>query len=170
MLPDEEGKALPDDAGSWSAAWERASGGDSASGRPTPHRRVTVDTTEARKLCRKCDKWSSKKHPIYRHHMGCDSYVGIWNKGILYNYRKWLDCVDLCEDCHCEIHFIYEPYIGNWINRTARGAVVMRAKLIEVCREWLAGKIKTPKIPAGYKKDFHRSLLAWQKRANQATG
>lgn len=160
---------------SWEAQWQAAaSGGDSVSGRPPrPTRRVTVDTTQARKICRKqgCGVWSNEKHPIYRHHMGCDSYVGIWNRGILYNYGKYLDCVELCEEHHCEIHYIYEPYLAQWVNRTPEGAKVMRTKLIEVCNKWLVGTIPSPKVPKAYSDKFHRKLLEWQKTAaKQGTG
>lgn len=127
-------------------------------------RRITVDTSEAFETeCNKCHQRKS----IYRHHKGFDSLTGLYNKAIGYRYYKWLDCVRLCEDCHCEIHFIYERYVKNWVNRTAKGAKQFRDVLIGVCDDWLAGRIKSPTVPKAFRKQFHQSLLAWRKKAHK---
>jgi len=134
---------------SWAEMWARRES-----------RRVTVDTSQAWETeCNKCHK----RKPIYRHHKGFDSFLGHYNKGIGRNYLKWLDCVRLCEDCHCEIHFIYERYTDNWVNRSPRGATIFRAVLIGVCDDWLAGRIRPPSVPKVYRKRFHQSLLDWQR-------
>jgi len=123
-------------------------------------RKARLDTTNLRE-CTKCHR-SDK--PVFRHHKGFDSLTGLHNKSIIMSYHKYLDCTLLCEDCHCEIHFIYERYVKNWINRTAHGARQFRVVLIGVCDDWLAGRVKTPSIPAVYRKRFHQSLLDWQRR------
>lgn len=134
---------------SWAQMWARRES-----------RRITVDMTQAFETeCNKCHK----RRSIYRHHKGMDSFLGYYNRAIGYRYYKWLDCVRLCEDCHCEIHFIYERYVANWVNRTPRGATRFRAVLIGVCDDWLAGRVKSPTIPKVYRKRFHKSLLDWQR-------
>ena len=143
---------------SWASAWEaglRARGGPP---HPTP-RVVQVDTTQT-KGCKSCGRSDT---PIYRHHKGFDSLTGQWNKAILYAYGEYKDCVDLCFDCNCEIHFIYEPYIEKWFNHTPQGARAFRAKLITVCDEWLSGKIPRKKVPKAYYRQFLHSLRKWQK-------
>lgn len=68
------------------------------------------------------------------------------------------------------IHYIYEPYIGRWVNRTVKGAGIMRARLIKVCDDWLAGKIKTPEVPITYEAQFKETYQAWQANAKPGTG
>src|SRR5256885_15841854 len=141
---------------SWAGIWAKRSS-----------RRVTVDTTQARQ-CKKC---TASDKPVYRHHKGFDSYVGLWNKRILFSYYLWLNCVPLCEDCHCAIHYLYEPYLTKWKNRTPKGAKTFREKLIAICDEWLLGKRPSPRVPKEYREAFHQSLLDWQKgRGKRATG
>lgn len=94
--------------------------------------------------CRKCNRADG---PIDRHHKGYDSLTGRYNKSIGFRYHEFLDCVELCVECHCEIHLVYQPYVDKWINRSPKGAAKFRKKLIEVCDQWLAGKIKSPTIP-----------------------
>lgn len=123
-------------------------------------RMVHVDTTADRTTCRKC----GKKGHVYRHHKGFDSFTGQYNKGIGVNYSRYLDCVAICEDCHCEIHFIYEPYVDAWHMRTPRGASAFRKKLIGICDDWLAGLIKSPSVPKSYRKNFHKGLVLWRRK------
>lgn len=124
-------------------------------------RRVTVDTTSTH-WCAKCGLPSSKSTPITRHHKGYDSLVGKFHRGISLRYLSWLDCVYLCLECHCIIHFIYEPYLEKWINRSPMGANLMRSTLIGVCDKWLSGAIATPKIPKAYRKQFFQSWESWK--------
>lgn len=130
-------------------------------------RKVTVDTSQVQA----CAKDPSHKGPFFRHHKGFDSFTGLWNKGILFHYHEYRDCVRLCEDCHCEIHWIYEPYVEKWFNHTAAGAVTFRKRLIEICGEWLSGKIKSQSVPKAYRRQFHSSLKKWQRaKGKRATG
>lgn len=133
-------------------------------------RRVTVDTRDAWPTRQPCAKCGQIKETTYRHHKGYDSYVGQWNKGIAFNYYKWLDCVPLCFNCHCTIHFIYNRYCQNWVNHTARGAVLFRKVLIGVCDDWLAGRIPTPSVPKAFKQEFARSLKKWERKRKQNRG
>jgi hypothetical protein len=122
-------------------------------------RSVSIDLSQVR-YCAKC---GSLTPPLCRHHKGFDSLVGIYNIGINRAYDKFRDCVDLCLDCHATIHFIYEPYVEQWVNRTPRGAAHFRKVLIGVCDKWLAEKIPTPKIPKSYLQKFRESFKEWQR-------
>lgn len=124
---------------------------------------VTVDTKGA-KCCTKCGVPSSPKTPITRHHKGFDSLMGKYNRGIARGYMAFRDCVDLCLDCHCTIHYIYEGYLATdkWINRSPAGARLMRDTLIGVCDRWLKGAIATPKVTKAYKKQFLASWEEWK--------
>lgn len=121
-------------------------------------RTAQVSTADVEKSCAKCH---TAVPPIFRHHKGCDGYLGHFNKGILGNYKKYLDCVHLCFECHCTVHYIYERWLQNWVNRTPLGAKKMRKILIGVCDDWLAGRIKTPQVPTAYKTNFRRSHAEW---------
>lgn len=120
--------------------------------------KITVDTTQARN----CAKCASAQPPLFRHHKGCDGKLGFYNKKILGDYPKFLDCVLLCFECHLTIHWIYERYFRDWINRTPSGTWTMRERLIGICDRWLRGEIKTPKTPKYYRERFAHDLDAWQ--------
>jgi hypothetical protein len=122
-------------------------------------RSVQVDMSQV-KSCAKCHR---SDVPVYRHHKGYDSLLGEFNRGIATNYGRYLDCVPLCFDHHCEIHFIYVRYTENWVNHTASGARIFRRILIGVCDDWLAGKIPTPSIPKAFVREFKRSLAKWER-------
>jgi hypothetical protein len=95
--------------------------------------------------------------------MGFDSLTGHYNVTILSRYRLFLDCVDLCPDCHATIHFIYEPYVTKWVNRSWKGAANFRKQMIQVCKDWLSGKIPTPAVPVEYLQDFRAGTKAWER-------
>jgi hypothetical protein len=122
---------------------------------------VSVDTKDA-KCCAKCGVPSSTRTPITRHHKGYDSLMGQYNRGIAKGYMAFRDCVNLCLDCHCTIHYIYEPYLTKWLNHSAAGARLMRTTLIGICDRWLKGAIATPKVPKTYKRQFLASWEVWK--------
>ena len=97
--------------------------------------RLRIDLTEVPH----CSKCKTSKVVISRHHMGYDSYLGIYNRRIARDYDKFLDCTPLCDECHMEIHWIYIPIVKDWKVWTFAGVAVLRAKLIEVCLAWLNG-------------------------------
>lgn len=131
-------------------------------------RSVAISTEDIRKVCEKC---GTSAPPIFRHHKGCDGLLGRFSKNILRRYHEWLDCVYLCMDCHCAIHFIYERWFKNWMNYTPGGANKLRGILIGVCDDWLADRLKTPTVPKKYQREFRKSHAIWLKKVEKsATG
>lgn len=128
--------------------------------------KLTIDTTLARH-CAKCD---TNEPPLFRHHKGCDGLLGQFNKGIVGNYQKWLECVDLCMKHHCEIHYLYNvTFLDHWINRSPQGARAVRKKLVALCNRWLAGKVKVPTLPNYYLREFAAGFESWKDcKAKQA--
>ncbi len=127
-------------------------------------RKVSVDTSEM-KQCAKCKVTNTY---IYRHHKGNDGYLGWFNRGIARNYKRFLECVDLCFDCHCEIHFHYDTvYMRVWFAKNARGATRLRKTLIQYCNDWLVGKGKALTVPNKYKRQFAKSLKDWEKELDR---
>lgn len=125
-------------------------------------RKVQIDTSNAR-ACAKCGKSGLT---LNRHHKGCDGYLGWFNIRIAVEYKKFLDCVDLCLGCHCEIHWLYEKhYLRVWVNKTSGGARKMRSQLISFCSGWLRGEVKKVKVPKKYRKDFTKSFEVWKQAA-----
>lgn len=122
-------------------------------------RLIHVDTTEAREC--KNPRCSRTETRLNRHHKGYDSLVGRYNIGIGTRYASFQDCVDLCLECHAIIHYIYEPYVAQWVNRSPNGAKHFRKVLIKVCDDWLAGKLKTPKVPKRYIREFRENYEEW---------
>jgi hypothetical protein len=137
---------------SWQEQWDRKA-----------KRTVQVNTEET-KACAKCGR---SNIPVYRHHAGNDGFLGRFNKAIRFGYNRWLDCVPLCFDHHMEIHYLYDQRLRNWLNHTPLGARAMRATLIGVCQDWLAGKIKSPQIPKAYRRQFERSLAEWKEAQSE---
>lgn len=130
---------------------------------------VQLDTSETRGCLN--PRCSHNEYRLNRHHKGYDSLVGRYNIGIGRAYEHFKDCVDLCLECHAIIHFIYEPYVHRWVNRTPRGAAHMRKVFIKVCDDWLSGKLKTPKVPKRYIREFIKGYEEWQRTQGKlATG
>lgn len=120
---------------------------------------MKVDTTGIR-YCAKC---GSTAPPLFRHHKGCDGLLGRYNRGIAANYHRWLDCILLCLEHHCEIHYIYNKQVLNkWLNRTPSGARRIRRHLIKVCDKWLEGKMKPVEVPAEYRAEFEDRFETWK--------
>jgi hypothetical protein len=122
-------------------------------------RRISLDTTEVR-ACAKC---GTSQPPLYRHHKGFDSMLGVYNRSIGFQYYQYRDCVILCYGHHLEIHYIYQKTVDQWVDRSPRGAVRIRKVFIGICDQWLQGKIKTPRIPKTFALKFKTSLDEWEK-------
>lgn len=119
------------------------------------------------KACAKC---GTPVGPIFRHHMGNDAFLGKFNKRISFNYQKFLDCVYLCLDHHCEIHYLYDTLILKfWVDRTPNGAWRIRQKCIKFCQRWLIGRIPSPTVPAEYRKLFAKNFEAYKEAADATT-
>lgn len=123
--------------------------------------RLRLDLSEVRPT--RCVKCNRKGHALFRHHKGNDAFLARFNRQIGLDYDKYLDCVYLCNRDHMVIHFIYEPICQAWENYSPKGAWRLRAKLIDLCDLWLAGKIANPVIPKEYRVLWQRSFQAWQR-------
>lgn len=122
--------------------------------------KIKIDLTEVRpKTCAKCGRPKS----LFRHHMGNDKWLANFNKRIYRDYYKYYDIVYICNKCHMKIHFIYMSTCYEWSDFSEAGAWKLRAKLIGICKMWLAGQVPEPKIPRIFKDQWQTSFLAWQR-------
>lgn len=110
-----------------------------------------VDLTKVRlnRKCAKCDS-SGEVIRLHRHHKGCEFMLAQHHPNKF--ARRYLefrveDCVDLCEDCHQEIHVRYSFHIRHWRysletpgKPTIKECKTLRKKLVKVCDDWLEGK------------------------------
>lgn len=119
---------------------------------------MRIDTREVR-FCAKC---KTIEPPLYRHHKGNDGLLSRYHGGIAKRYIQWLDCVDLCFECHLTVHWVYEiKLLSHWVNHTPRGATSIRKRFIELCDNWLEGKIETVPVPDWFRKKFIASRDAF---------
>ena len=96
--------------------------------------RITVDTSNVRS-CAGCG--ARPPTYLYRHHKGHDKLIGKFNKKIRHNYRRYLHCVDLCDNCHMGIHYYMDLTVLSLTSITRRNALWVRRKLIRACDVWL---------------------------------
>lgn len=130
--------------------------------------RLTVKTSDVWG-CRKC----GRNVETFRHHKGNDGLLKLYNKRIARQYYDYLDCVRLCQDCHCEIHYLYDKLILRyWLDKTPRGANTIRKRCIKLADRWLAGDVEAPEIPEEFKQGFSESLEEWRewRKEQQETG
>ena len=99
---------------------------------------------------------------ISRHHKGYDSLIGRYNHNIARQYSLYLDCVPLCPECHCTIHYHYQKLVRNHRDWSASGVLKLRAKLIKYCDKWLKGSIKLKKPTKKFKQQFISSYRSWK--------
>ena len=110
------------------------------------------------KTCAKC----GSSGPTHRHHKGCDGLLGVYSPDIRRDYDKFLDCVLLCFDCHCTVHYLYDVwYLFAW-KPSAEAAAKLRPKLIKLCERWLVDEIPTPRVPKTRRAKFKRSFDKWR--------
>lgn len=105
--------------------------------------RLQIDLRDARG----CARSAAHSGPFHRHHKGHDGLIGRFVPAVARKYQLFLkdDCVPLCEACHKEIHFNYQPIIARHDDFSIKGAMRLRVKLIRYCNLWLAGKVKVRK-------------------------
>lgn len=122
--------------------------------------KLTVDLSLAIEIhhCAKCHSLDD----VCRHHKGHDSFIGRFNRKVDRDYKRYLDSVHLCHECHCIIHFNYLPIIKRHKDFSPAGALRLRQKLIHLCNQWLTGKVKL-KVPTDeFRRNFNLSYRAWQ--------
>lgn len=100
---------------------------------------------------------------ISRHHKGYDSLIGRYNDGVARRYSLYLDCVPLCPECHCLIHYHYQKIVRAHRDWSASGVLKLREKLIRYCDKWLSGKLKLKKPPKKFKQQFLKGYREWKK-------
>ena len=103
---------------------------------------------------------------ILRHHMGNDRFLSNYNQTIWKQYYEYKDCIRLCDDCHMEIHWLYEIHITQPALLTVISPEVankLRGRYIAYCNEWLSNKIKRPRIDRDFRKMWRRRIAEWQK-------
>lgn len=118
--------------------------------------RITIDTTDTRTVCQKCERTGII---ISRHHKGFDSYVGRFNAKVRREYQQFHDCCPLCDDCHMEIHWLYLPFVQEWQAAgvfTPKAALALRTLLIDVCDQWLSGSLTPEKQGRPVSQEFKK--------------
>lgn len=105
----------------------------------------------------------SNAQDVCRHHKGFDSLIGRYNSGVASRYLLYLDCVPLCPECHCLIHYHYQKLVRSHRDWSASGVLKLRAKLIKYCDKWLAGNLKLKRPPKKFKQQFMRGYREWKK-------
>ena len=125
--------------------------------------RVQIDTSET-KGCRipKCSRY-----PVYRHHKGCDHFIGRFNLDVKIKYHQFLDCADVCDHHHMIIHYMYGRTIKTWKDYTPSGALQLRATLIEYCDKILTGTTKLRRPSKAFVKEWKQRRRIWLKHQRQ---
>ena len=127
--------------------------------------RITIDTTEVRH-CHGCGARPPTK--LYRHHKGCDKLIGMYNRKVAKNYKKYLHCVDLCDPCHMKIHWWLKLKLLGFTRITTRTAKRIRKQLIALCDEWLKKPAtERPLPPPDFVAHWKTQLEAWENKVRQ---
>ena len=115
-----------------------------------------------------CSFPNCKRTPVYRHHKGCDNFIGRFNRSIMAQYYLYLDCVNVCDKHHMMIHYCYGRIIKAHVDFTPSGVLVLRTKLIEYCDRLLAGKAKLRKPSKEFVKEWRRRRRRWLRMRKQS--
>lgn len=121
--------------------------------------KVTIDTTQDIScVFAGCREW-----PTYRHHMGCDHYIGKFNLLVKIRYAQFLDCCRVCDKHHMWVHYNYQSTIRRHTDFTPSGALKLRAKLIRKCKRLISGEDKLRKPTKSYVKEWRRRRRKWKR-------